>query len=129
MSRKKDFIYVSGKRYDGMMGRCYREADPSYKNYGGRNIRVSSICIKDINMFRAWLLTEMEKLGISVEDFVKNSKSIQLERKEVNKHYTPENCTLMSPQGNIRNRRNTVSKVMISAEGEEIAIKPNYNKD
>lgn len=54
MSKKgNNFNYLAGKKYDGMLGRCYRETDRSYKNYGARGIRVCSDWIQDINNFKA----------------------------------------------------------------------------
>lgn len=119
----KDFNYVSSKKYDGMMGRCYRTKDPSYANYGGRGIRVSGDWIKDINQFRAFLLRELENKNISIDEFVNSSAKFQLDRINVDGHYTAENCRLVSPQSNVRNRRASVlGKSITSAEGEVIEL-------
>lgn len=118
----KTFDYISGKRYDGMMGRCYREKDPSYQNYGGRGIKVHSSWIKDISTFRLWFLSELSRIDIDVSEFVLNSKDYHLDRIDVNGHYTPENCRLISPQENSRNKRASNNRTIISAEGEEIFI-------
>lgn len=117
----KDFTYVSSKKYDGMMGRCYRTKDPSYKHFGGRGIRVHGEWIKDINLFRAWLLAELNKMGATVEDFVKFSAKYSLDRIDVNGHYIPSNLRLVSAQIQARNRRTSVSRVFVSAEGEKIS--------
>ncbi len=117
----KDFRYYSGKKYDGMMGRCYRENDISYKNYGAKQIRVCSAWIKDIEIFRTWMLSQISSIGITEEEFVLNSKKYQLDRIDTHGNYTPENCKLSSPQENSRNKAKTMKKV-ISAEGEEITF-------
>jgi hypothetical protein len=128
MNKKKDFISVSGKKYDGMMGRCYRTSDRSYKNYGERGIRVCSEWIKDIESFRFWLLREINRLNIDISFFIENSKKLQLERKNVNGHYSPDNCTLISGQANTRNRNCIKRRTLISAEGEKITIGVDQNE-
>jgi len=120
--KKKHFGYVSLKKYDGMMGRCYREKDASYSNYGARGIRVAKEWILDINNFRSWLLLELDRLEINVEEFINNSSQYQLDRIDRSGHYTPNNCRLVSPQVNGRNRNSRKLDIIISAEGEEICI-------
>jgi hypothetical protein len=116
---KKDFIHVSGKKYDAMMGRCYRDTDSSYKSHGGRGIKVCYSWIEDINNFRKWLLEEIIRLGTTTEKFVEFSRTYQLDRVDPNGHYTPENCRLTDSQTNIRNQRRTKGKTIISAEGKK----------
>jgi hypothetical protein len=115
--RKKDFKYLVGKRYDGMMGRCYRESDRSYKSYGAKGIRVAESWIRDINCFTLWLIEELKNVEITIEEFTKNSRSIQLDRIDPRGHYTPINCRLVSPQANNRNRILNKGKTIVSAEG------------
>lgn len=116
--KKKDFIYYSGKKYDGMMGRCYRTSDKSYKTYGSQGIRVCSEWIRNIESYRLWLLAELKKENISVEQFVKDASKMQVDRIDPKGHYTPENCRLSSPQLNMRNRSVSKGKLITSAEGE-----------
>jgi len=116
MKKTKSFNYVVGRKYDGMMGRCYRESDRSYANYGGRGIGVCSKWIEDINNFKVWLMAELFKNGIMEVEFVKNSKIYQLDRIDVNGHYIPENCRIVNPQQNSRNKQ-TGMRTVRSAEG------------
>jgi hypothetical protein len=120
--KAKDFNYYSGKKYDGMMGRCYRERDASYKNYGGRGIKVCTKWVTDINEFRVWLLSQLDNLEVSLEEFVSNSRKYQLDRIDVEGHYTPDNCRLVSPQKNTRNRRCRVVRNITTAEGDVICL-------
>ena len=120
--RKISFGYATNKKYDGMMGRCYREADRSYKNYGGRGIRVCLAWITDIESFRNWVRAELLRLGITEEEFATNSKSLQLDRTDVNGHYTPENCRLVSPQKNGRNKRKSTRRLYETAEGITVVV-------
>jgi len=121
--KTKDFNFRSGKKYDGMMGRCYRQNDPTYPNYGGRGIKVCSAWIKDINAFRRWLMLELQANNITIEAFTNNSKYYQLDRIDTDGHYEPNNCRIATPQTNSRNRRIGVLKTIQSAEGETITLK------
>lgn len=121
MSRVKSYMHVSGKKYDGMMGRCYRGSDASYDSYGGRGIRVCKEWLIDIESFRSWLRAEVANVGLSLEEFVANSRRYQLDRIDVNGHYTPTNCRLATIQENSRNKR-TGRRVLISAEGEQVVV-------
>ncbi len=122
--RKKSFVYASGKKYDGTMGRCYRLTDTSYKSYGSRGIKVCSAWIKDIRCFRQWLVEELFKMNVSITYFVENSKYFQLDRIDSDGHYSPLNCRLATPQINTRNRKvcNINNNSIISAEGETIKL-------
>lgn len=119
VTKPKDFKYVTGKKYDSMMGRCYRNTDKSYPNYGERGIKVCASWIKSIYLFRDWIRKELTIRGISEEEFVKNSRKWQLDRIDVNGHYTPENCRIIDAQTNTRNRRK-FGREVVSAEGETI---------
>lgn len=120
-SKRGTFKYLASKKYDSMMGRCYRERDPGYKSYGARGIKMCSSWLADINNFRSWFTRQLVLSGISEEHFVKNSRSVQLDRIDPDGHYSPENCRLVSPQQNTRNRGGVVRKI-ISSEGDEFFI-------
>ncbi len=122
MVRKRDFKYVVGKKYDGMMGRCYRKSDRSYKNYGEKGIRVCAAWIGSVELFRVWIQDQLKVMGVSEEEFTVKSKEIQLDRKDPNGHYTAENCRLVSAQKNSRNKRNRLKNEYMSAEGILVTI-------
>lgn len=128
-TKKKDFTHVTSKKYDGMMGRCYRPSDTSYKNYGAKGIRVAGEWIKELNSFRLWIMGELDRIGISVEDFVKNSKNIHLDRIDPKGHYTPRNCRLVSAQTNSRNKTIKANRTIVSAEGEIIHMAEPQEKE
>lgn len=119
--RNKDFNYICGKKYDGMMGRCYRESDKAFPRYGGRGIRVSSEWIRNIDTFRSWVREALFSADISEETFVNKSSEIQLDRIDSDGPYSASNCRLASPQQNARNKKN-VKRIVVSAEGEEIEL-------
>lgn len=122
MARKKNFTTASMRKYEGMMSRCYRPKDVSYPSYGSRGIRVCGAWIKDVETFRLWLRAQLKENDISEDYFVSNSSRIQLDRIDVNGHYSPENCRLASNQLNARNRRSAVVTAVMSAEGEIISL-------
>ncbi len=119
MKRVKDFNYISGKKYDGMMSRCYREKDSSFKTYGKRSIRVCSAWIKSIYEFRAWLRIELARLNITEHEFAENSGYWQLDRINPDVGYSPENCRIVDAQTNARNKHITKGRKIISLEGKE----------
>jgi hypothetical protein len=121
-NRKKDFNYITGKKYDGMMGRCYREGDTAYKNYGAKGIKVCEKWIIDLNNFRQWIVDYLKANNVSEETFVTNSKALQLDRIDPTGHYTPENCRLVGVQANSRNRKKIKNKTIVSAEGTKITF-------
>ena len=122
MTKKKDLKYYLNKKYDNMMGRCYRKTDLSYKNYGEKGIKVCKEWIIDINNFRQWFMSELNKNGISETEFLNKTNYYQLDRHDVTGHYTPKNCRIVNPQLNSRNKKH-FKDLIISAEGEEIYLK------
>jgi len=123
MSKKKrTWTTVSGKKYDGMIGRCYRPTDATYKRYSMLGIKVCSEWLKDIEAFRRWLLDKLDEQNISVEDFVENSNKYILDRIDGNKHYTPDNCKISTLQQQGRNRITRDKLTIISAEGEKLEL-------
>lgn len=125
MKRKKatkTWVTVSGKKYDAMIGRCYRESDPSYSRYSMLGIKVCSGWLHNIENFRAWLKLELSNRKISIEDFVENSNRYILDRIDGNSHYMPDNCRISTLQQQGRNRVTRERLTVTSAEGEEICI-------
>lgn len=79
----------------GMKRRCYCRSSPSYKDYGGRGITVCDEWIKNFSAFRDWALSHGYKRGL------------QIDRKNNNLGYSPENCRFVTPQVNSNNRRSS----------------------
>lgn len=76
-----------------MNSRCYRPANQSYKNYGGRGIRVC----------REWKSPEAF-LGWAMKNGYGDKLSI--ERRNVNGNYSPSNCRWIPRKLQNRNKRN-----------------------
>ena len=122
MPRVRDFDYVAGKKYDSMMGRCYRESDRSFKHYNRLGIKVCTVWIKDVNVFRQWFREQLQKQDIPEHLFIAHPGSYQLDRKAGgSSHYTPDNCQFLSAQANARNKAN-VRRIFTSAEGDEVEV-------
>jgi len=84
-----------------MIDRCENPNNKSYKNWGGRGIKV---CPEWHNyvVFREWALPLWEK-------------GLTLDRKDNSGHYTPENCRFVTWKINANNRRNNR---LITHQGE-----------
>lgn len=71
----------------------------TYKDYGGRGIKVCDEWDRSYESFRDWALTHGYDDTMSVE------------RIDVDKGYTPENCTFIPIRDQSKNRRNTLLTV------------------
>src|ERR1700733_6114353 len=93
-------IYVNGKPprvfkcWEDMLRRCNNPKYAKYKNYGGRGIYV---CKEwgDYSNFYTWAMAN------GYED------SLQIDRKDNDGPYSPDNCRWVSASQNMRNRRVT----------------------
>lgn len=92
---------VHGLRYEpeytiwlNMKSRCYNKRNKSYMYYGGRGI---AIC----NRWR-------DNFALFYKDMCpRPSSNHQLDRKDNNKNYSPENCRWVERIDNVRNRKDS----------------------
>jgi len=75
--------------------RCYKPSHASYKNYGGRDIKM---CPRWYGSFEAFLEDVGERPGDNYE----------IDRIDGNGDYEPDNCRWVTCQINQRNRRDNV---------------------
>lgn len=79
--------------WGAMRDRCNRETNQDYKYYGGKGIIVESIWDSYLE-FKKWSL---------LNGYVP-LQNLQIDRKDGNKNYCPDNCRWVTPKENQRNR-------------------------
>lgn len=82
--------------WDGMIRRCANSKHRAYKNYGDRGITICEEWLDPIN-FLNWA-NELWEEGL------------QLDRRDNEKGYYPENCRFVTAEVNVHNSRNRYSK-------------------
>lgn len=92
--RERDRLY---QVYCGMKSRCYNPNVRCYKNYGGRGITICDEWLNDFEAFKKWMLEH----GY---DYSKSRKEQQIDRKDNDKGYSPDNCRIVTNKENCRNK-------------------------
>lgn len=87
---KKSRIY---KQWQGIKGRCYNKKNKVYKNYGGRGITVCDEWKNDFKAFYDWAMANGYKEGL------------QIDRRDNDGNYCPENCRFVTRMVNTQNTR------------------------
>lgn len=87
-----DPIYII---WSNMLQRCNNPKSTSFTNYGARGIKVCDSWLH-FTEFYNWAVVSGYKEGLS------------LERKDVNKDYTPNNCTWIPLSDQCLNKQNTI---------------------
>ena len=81
--------------FHGMKDRCYNPKNPRFKRYGGRGITICQEWLEDPALFFNWAISNGWSLGL------------QIDRKENDLGYIPDNCRFVPSFINGRNRSTT----------------------
>jgi hypothetical protein len=91
--------------WSNMKARCHNNKNNCYNNYGGRGIHVCSDWLNNSKCFIEWALSNGWRFGLEID------------RKNNNDGYSPDNCHFVSHIENSYNRRVTVN---IKYNGEDM---------
>lgn len=79
------------RKWDSMIGRCYRKSHPAYKYYGARGI---TVCARWRESFQNFLA-----------DMGEAPPGLWLDRRNGDKPYEPGNCRWVTPKVSAQNKR------------------------
>lgn len=85
--------------------RCYREKCKSYKNYGGRGIKMCDEWKNDYKSFYVWAIEN----GYEEKQTTGGMNILSIDRIDVNGDYCPSNCRFVTNIVQARNKRNTMT--------------------
>lgn len=80
----------------GMKDRCLNKNNTHYQHYGGRGITIHKYWVNDFCSFLYWCIKNGWKKGL------------QIDRIDNNEGYYPNNCRIVTPAVNSRNKRNNI---------------------
>lgn len=89
--------------FHSMKGRCYNTNSASYKNYGGRGIKICEEWLNNFELFYHWAINNGWRKGLEID------------RINVNGNYCPNNCRFVP---RILNARNTTKNKPITYNGQ-----------
>lgn len=93
-------------RYQNMIKRCHDPSSLSWPDYGGRGI---TVCERWLSGFEFFL----EDMGEPP------TPQHQLDRRDNNAEYSPQNCRWVTASENCRNRRNSI---VVTVNGKDISL-------
>lgn len=95
------------KTWEGMMRRCYNPECEAYKHYGARGL---DVCQEwhDPAIFLTWLKEQGWERG-----------ALQVDRRENDLGYSPNNCRVVTVKVNQRNKR---TNVYVEIRGERMSV-------
>lgn len=91
------------KVFHNMINRCYNSNSTDYKYYGGRGIQICDEWRYDYAAFKKWAYEN------GYDDTAAFGKCT-IDRIDVNKNYSPDNCRWVDMKIQSQNRRNVINK-------------------
>lgn len=102
------------KRWTTMKQRCYNPNNPEYPHYGARGVKVCDEWFNDVSSFIKWCLDNGWKKGLEIDkDIIPRKLNIP------GLLYSPEMCSIVTPEINTNNRSITV---FVEHNGEKLCI-------
>lgn len=97
--------------WKSMKQRCYNPKLKSYKNYGGRGIKICEPWYNDFQAFYDWAYAN----GYSTKEQQNETKKLTIDRIDNNGNYTPDNCRWVTRKQQASNLRTTK---LVTIKGE-----------
>lgn len=94
--------------YNLIKSRCYNKHAKTYKDYGGRGIKVCDEWLNDFMTFYNWSMNNGYKAGLTID------------RIDNNKCYSPDNCRWVDMKTQSNNRR---SNIHLTYDGKTRTLK------
>lgn len=98
--------------WSSMIQRCHNPRNKGYQIYGARGIAVCEEWRKDFSKFYAWVMANGYEHGL------------QIDRINVNKGYSPENCRLVTAYVQARNKR---TNIYVTYQGKRMTLQDAAN--
>lgn len=102
--------------YSSMIGRCYKNNNGSYNDYGSKGITVCKEWVEDRQKFYDWAIQS----GFKYEPDEKGRNKLTLDRIDTTKGYSPNNCRWITM---VEQNNNRIDNVYFKYNGENRTLR------